>query len=192
MFQTRTDDEIVTQTNTGGRATFQNAGATRRTGVELGWSARFFEHLRAQVAATALDATYRDGFRTCAATPCTTPTQLIPAGNRIPGIARGALFAALNWAPPTGWRAGLEARYLTGVFVNDINNDVAPRYTTLAANLGHVVVAGPWELGGFVRGDNLLGRKYAGSVIVNDGNGRYFEPAPGRTWLAGASATLKF
>ena len=43
-----------------------------------------------------------------------------------------------------------------------------------------------------MRGDNLLDRKYAGSVIVNDGNGRYFEPAPGRTWLAGASATLKF
>ncbi len=192
VFQTRTDDEIVTQTNAGGRATFQNAGATRRTGVELGWSARFFEHLRAQVAATALDATYRDGFLTCASTPCTTPTQLIPAGNRIPGIARGALFAALAWAPPSGWRAGLEARYLTGVFVNDINNDVAPRYATLAANLGYVVNAGPWELGGFVRGDNLLDRKYAGSVIVNDGNGRYFEPAPGRTWLAGASATLKF
>ena len=31
-----------------------------------------------------------------------------------------------------------------------------------------------------------------GSVIVNDGNGRFFEPAPGRTWLASASATYRF
>jgi len=29
-------------------------------------------------------------------------------------------------------------------------------------------------------------------VIVNEGNGRYFEPAPGRTWLAGVSGTLRF
>ena len=116
----------------------------------------------------------------------------IPAGNRIPGIARGSLFAALNWAPPTGLRGGVEARYVTGVFVNDLNSDAAPRYAVAAANVGYVVNAGPWELGGFVRGDNLFARQYAGSVIVNDANGRYFEPAPGRTWLASASATLKF
>jgi iron complex outermembrane receptor protein len=29
-------------------------------------------------------------------------------------------------------------------------------------------------------------------VIVNEANGRYFEPAPGRNWLFGASATLPF
>lgn len=192
VFQTRTADEIVTQTNLGGRATFQNAGATRRSGVELAWSDTYFGALRAQLAATALDATYRDGFGTCTATPCATPNQLIPAGNRIPGIAKGVLYAALNWAPASGLRGGLEARYLTGVYVNDANSDAAPAYTVVAANLGYVLNAGPWELGGFVRVDNLFGRAYAGSVIVNEGNRRFFEPAPGRTWLAGASATLRF
>ena len=44
----------------------------------------------------------------------------------------------------------------------------------------------------FLRVDNLLARNYAGPVIVNEGNGRFFEPAPGRTWLVGASATLAF
>ena len=33
LFQTRTRNEIVTQTSLGGRATFQNAGATRRQGL---------------------------------------------------------------------------------------------------------------------------------------------------------------
>ena len=37
----------------------------------------------------------------------------------------------------------------------------------------------------FVRVDNLFDQRYSGSVIVNEGNGRYFEPAPGRTWLLG-------
>ena len=192
VFQTGTDKEIVTQTNSGGRATFQNAGRTRRTGVELGWSATFAESLRAQLAATLLNATYRDGFLTCAATPCAAANVPIPAGNRIPGIARGTLFAALNWAPPSGWRGGVEARYVTGVLVNDLNSDAAPRYTVAAANVGYMFNAGAWELGGFVRADNLFDRRYAGSVIVNEGNSRFFEPAPGRTWLASASATLRF
>ena len=191
-FRTDTDNEIVTQTNVGGRSTFQNAGATRRTGLELGWSASYFEHLRAQLAATLLNATYRDTFLTCTATPCAAANVPIPAGNRIPGIARGSLFAALNWAPPTGLRGGIEARYLSGVSVNDANSDAAARYAIASANVGYVLNLGSWELGGFVRGDNLFGRRYAGSVIVNEGNSRFFEPAPGRTWLASASATLRF
>ena len=62
----------------------------------------------------------------------------------------------------------------------------------LRRHLGYVLNAGPWELGGFARVDNPFARKYAGSVIVNEGNSRFFEPAPGRTWLASVSATLKF
>ena len=191
-FRTDTENEIVTQTNVGGRSTFQNAGATRRTGLELGWSASYLEHLRAQLAATLLNATYQDGFLTCTATPCAAANVPIAAGNRIPGIARGSLFVALNWAPPTGLRGGIEARYLTSVFVNDSNSDAAPRYAIASANVGYVLNMGSWELGGFVRGDNLFGRRYAGSVIVNEGNSRFFEPAPGRTWLASASATIRF
>jgi iron complex outermembrane receptor protein len=191
-FRTDTDHEIVTQTNVGGRSTYQNAGATRRTGLELGWSASYFEHLRAQLAATLLNATYRDAFVTCSASPCAAANVPVAAGNRIPGIARGALFAALNWAPPTGLRGGLEARYLTGVPVNDANSDAAPRYAVAAASVGYVMALGAWELGGFVRGDNLFDRRYAGSVIVNEGNSRFFEPAPGRTWWASLSASVRF
>ena len=43
--------------------------------------------------------------------------------------------------------------------------------------------AGGWKMLGTLRLDNLFDKKYAGSVIVNEGNGRYFEPAAGRTWL---------
>ena len=192
VFQTGTNQEIVTQTNSGGRATFQNAGATRRVGLELGWSARFADHLRAQLAFTALQATYRDGFSTCKATPCAAPDLAIPAGNRIPGVARSALVAGLNWAPPSGWRGGIEARALSKVYVNDANTDAAGGHAVAAANVGYLLNAGPWELNGFVRVDNLFARTYAGSVIVNEGNSRFFEPAPGRTWLASASATLRF
>ena len=139
-----------------------------------------------------LNATYEDAFLTCTATPCAVANVLIPAGNRIPGIARGSLFAALKWAPPTGWRAGLEARYLSSVMVNDANADAAPSYAVAAANVGYLLTVGAWDFNGFVRADNLFDRHYAGSVIVNEGNRRFFEPAPGRSWLASANVSLKF
>jgi iron complex outermembrane receptor protein len=176
-FEIRTDNEIVTLSNTGGRATFQNAGATRRSGLELAWSQRWLGNLQAQAAATWLDARYGDGFNT---------------GNRLPGIARASAFASLGWLPASGWRANLEARALSHVLVNDANSDAAPVYAVVNASIGYTLRAGSWELGTFVRGDNLFDRRYAGSVIVNEGNQRYFEPAPGRTWLVGASAGYTF
>ena len=116
----------------------------------------------------------------------------IPAGNRIPGVARSALYGALAWAPPQGWRGGVEGRALSRVYVNDSNSDAAPRYAIASANLGYLARVGAWDLSGYARVDNLFARKYAGSVIVNEGNSRFFEPAPGRTWIAGINATVAF
>lgn len=192
LFETRTAHEIVTQTNLGGRATFQNAGATRRRGLEASGQWQLASTLQAQVAATWLDAVYRDAFLTCTATPCAAANQPVAAGNRIPGIARTSLFGGLTWAPAGGWRFGVEGRALGRVWVNDLNSDAAPGYATLAAHAGYQLTVGAWELGALLRVDNLADRRYAGSVIVNDGNNRFFEPAPGRTWLASASAAFRF
>jgi iron complex outermembrane receptor protein len=192
VFQTRTMNEIVTQTNTSGRATYQNAGATQRKGLELGWSQRLPGDLRLQAAYTLLDAHYRDAFSTCTATPCAVANLTVPAGSRIPGIARTSGYATLNWAPASGWRGGLEARTLSKVAVNDVNSDTAAGYAVAAANLGYGLQAGPLALNAFLRVDNLFNRRYAGSVIVNEGNGRYFEPAPGRSALASVSVSAGF
>ena len=192
LFETRTEHEIVTQTNVGGRATYQNAGATRRRGLEAAGSWQVTPALQAQAAATWLDARYRDGFLTCTATPCAAANQQVNADNRIPGIARTAVYGSLTWQPAGGGPLGAEARSLSKVWVNDLNNDAAPGYATLAAFAGYQLSLGPWDLGALLRVDNLADRRYAGSVIVNDGNSRFFEPAPGRTWLASANASYRF
>ena len=63
LFETRTDDEIVTATNVGGRATFQNAGAHAARRLRAGVAARDArDHWRTQLAYTWLDARYRDAF----------------------------------------------------------------------------------------------------------------------------------
>ncbi len=187
LFQARTDHEIVTQTNVGGRSTFQNAGSTRRRGVELVWSAALNDQWRAQLSYTLLDAVYSDSFANCAATPCVSPNQIIPAGNRIPGIARDAVFATVSWAPGQRWRLRGEGSYLGRVFVNDLNSDAAGSFATAALSASYAMDRGKWNLSAFARVDNLFDRRYAGSVIVNEGNARYFEPAAGRSVLVGFS-----
>ena len=39
--------------------------------------------------------------------------------------------------------------------------------------------------GGFARLDNLFDRRHIGSVIVNEGNGRFYEPGLGRQLTVG-------
>ena len=192
VFQTNTSDEIVTQTNAGGRSTFQNAGKTRRRGLEVSATAELAADLRLQAAYTLLDARYTDAFQTCAAVPCLTPTLTISAQNHIPGIAANSFYATLAWTPPLGWRGGVEARALSKVWVNDANSDTAAGFATYGAYLGYLARIGGIELNGFGRIDNLFDRRYAGSVIVGEGNGRFFEPAPGRNWTIGGSIAVRF
>ena len=181
VFRVSTRDEIVSAGSTGGRATFRNAGRTRRDGVELGWSAGFAGHGRAQLAYTWLDARYRDD-----------AGGAIRAGHRIPGIARQSAYAALGWAPPQGWQAGIEGRYLSRLYADDANDAAAPGYVVAALSAGYVKRLGEWELSAYARVDNLFDRRYAGSVIVNESNGRYYEPAPGRSVGMGVGVTYRY
>lgn len=190
VFQAATQDEIVART-TGGRSTFQNAGATRRRGLELTTSISPARHWLAQLSYTLLDVRYRDAFA-CPVNANVCPTGLVPAGNRIAGTARSALAFDLGWRPPTGWRAGVDARYLGSVAVNDFNSDAAASFVTLGGHVGYVAEVNRWSLAATARIDNLTDRKYAGSVIVNEGNGRYFEPAAGRNHVLSVSASYRF
>ena len=189
LFETRTQDEIVTATNIGGRASFQNAGRTRRQGAELGWQHETANHWRTQLAWTWLDARYQDAF--CSPAPCT-GASYVASGNRIPGIARQSLFASFGYVPPQGLRAGVELRALGRIQANDRNTASAPGYAVAALYAGYVQRWERWEFNAFARVENIADRRYAGSVIVNEGNARYFEPAPGRNWTVGLGGAYRF
>jgi iron complex outermembrane receptor protein len=199
VFDIRTDDEIVVQNNTGGRSTFQNAGRTKRQGLEL--SAEYgLGPVTLTTAYTYLRARYQDSFRTCTVTQCpgVNPQVLVPAGNSMPGIPGQQLFAQIAWAPNLAgsWAAGsvftLEARHTGRVFVNDLNSDAAAGHTLFSLGARFEQTTGAWTWREFVRIDNLTDKKHAGSVIVNDGNSRFFEPGAGRSVFAGVELSRRF
>jgi iron complex outermembrane receptor protein len=194
VYTIRTRDEIVTASNSGGRATFQNVDGTRRNGLELSLDSDLGNNLGLALAYTALKATYSEAFRSCRATGCTPATSvLIGAGNRMPGIPATTLYGELSWKhPASGFSAALEVRSASKVFVDDQNSDAAAAYTLGNLRAGFEQKSAGWRFKEFLRVDNIGNKQYAGSVIVNDGNARFFESAPGRNYLLGLSASYGF
>ncbi|WP_215901622.1 TonB-dependent receptor family protein [Acinetobacter lactucae] len=186
VFQTKTNDDIVSAGNSNGRSTFRNADKTLREGVEFAWNKKLWRDLTAIASYTYLDATFD------ADIPALGSIAQIPSGNAIPGIAKNQAYASLAWQPSHGLYGGVDVQYMDKVYVNDTNSDAAPSYSVTSANVGYAWVMGDWKVNSFARVDNLFDKNYAGSVIVNDGNGRYFEPADGRNWSAGLRVIKQF
>jgi iron complex outermembrane receptor protein len=185
LFRADTRNELAVATSSGGRTTYQNIGEARRDGAEAALAWRIADDWKLQLAWTWLDARFRSAFLTCAGTPCTTPDTAVAAGARIPGIPRSDLHAGVRWGGERGWHAGASGDYVGAVVVNDRGSDRAPAYVVAAADLGYAFELDAGRLDAFARIDNAIDRRYAGSIIVNDANGRYFEPGAGRAFMVG-------
>ncbi len=187
LFQIRTEDELVVDSSGGGRTSYRNAGQTLRRGIELAVDSRWAGNLSSRIAYTGLDATYDAAFTTSTG-------ATIDAGKRLPGIAAHTLFAELAWKhPASGFHAAVEGIARSKVEVEDSNTErAAPAYAIANLRFGVDRQYGSLKLRGFLRFDNVFDRQYVGSVVVGDGNKRYYEAAPGATWLAGVSARYSF
>jgi iron complex outermembrane receptor protein len=187
VFASRTRDELVVASNIGGRSTYANAATSDRRGWELSASGPLSTRWRYALAYTRLDARYRGGFSTCRAPPCTVPEPVVADGNRIPATMPQSLWAQLRWGPRQDLDLFVQGHAYGRVYADDANTAHAAGYATLDAGVERRWHVGPLTLEGFARIDNLLDRHAIGSVIVNEGNGRYFEPAPGRGVVVGVS-----
>lgn len=181
VFQARTDDELVVDASSGGRTSYKNASKTRREGFELSVDTEWQHGLSSRMAVTALRAVYDTAFGSVA------------QGNKLPGVPSRSLYGELAWKGTSGFSAAVEALANSKVYVEDTNAQTpAPGYAVANLRFGAEQRVGVWRLKQFVRVNNLFDRSYVGSVIVGDAGQRYYEGAPGRNWLLGASAQVSF
>lgn len=187
LFRIDTDDEIVVSSSSGGRSTYTNAGRTRRTGIEVAYTGALSRDWSTHVALSTLDAKFVDSFTSGGST-------VVPAGNRLPGTAEQTVYAELAWHPVAirGLSSAVELVHRGRIAVDDINSDYAEAATTVNLRASLEQRVGTWRVREYARVNNVGAVRYAGSVIVNDGNGRFFEPAPGRTWMLGVVANYAF
>ena len=187
LFGIETRDEIVVDVNQGGRTTFKNAGKTERVGFELAAQTAMPGPFGAQFAYTHLDATFKEGF----SSTVLGNTVTVPAGNSLPGVPKNQAYGQISYRQPRFY-IYLEALYRSKVPVNDANSEFADAYTVFNL-VGALVQQGAgWRISEYVRMDNVTDRNYVGSVIVNEGNGRFYEPSPRRNMSAGIQASLQF
>src|SRR3569833_919056 len=111
IFHALTHDEIVVDSNIGGRSTFQNSNRTRRQGAEFSLDYRLAPQWRAQLAYTYIEANYIDAYLTCVAAPCARPTSLVPAWNRLPKIPKNNAKAKERWGEDLGLHAAVNVQY---------------------------------------------------------------------------------
>ncbi|MGV2947430.1 TonB-dependent receptor domain-containing protein [Acinetobacter sp. AGC35] len=195
IFQTQTENDIVSAENDNGRSTFRNADKTLREGVELSWNKNLWRDLTAQASYSYIDATFDADIPEILNQNGSIAVSRVESGNYIPGIAKNQAFLSLGWKPENGLSAGLDVRYSDRIYVNDTNTEYAPSYTVAGANVGYHWKMQDWAVNTFARVDNLFDKDYSGSVIVNESSrpeGRYYEPAEGRNWSAGLSVTKEF
>ncbi len=177
LFDARSKNEIAPSTVENGRTIFQNVDGVQRQGAEVSVKSAWGK-ISTRVAYTLLNARFNQSF-------VNGQGATIRAGNKLPGVPKHSLFADVEYRPSDALSLGLESRLESKAFVDDLNSDAAPGYAVFHARVGYSLRTGPTKMYLFGRVDNLLDKKYAGSLIINDGNGRFFEPAAGRRLFVG-------
>ncbi len=181
LFEVDTRDEIAVKDNSGGRSTFQNVGRTHRYGLEMAQQWRVQRDWQLNAAATWTVARYRDAFGS------------VKAGNTLPGVPQRVLQAEAVWQPAgQPWHAALSWRHTGRIWANDANDTAAPAHKLWAVRAVWRTLVSDWHLDALARVDNLLDARTVGSVIVNEGQRRYFEPAPGRSATLGLTLSHSF
>jgi len=184
LFRSDTHNELVVARNSGGRSSYRNVDRSRREGAEASLLLPFARDWRLEADYTLLDAKFTSGYMVCSGTPCTTPNVTVAPDSRIPGAPHQQGRLRMSWTPGA-WNAALELTGSSSIAVNDGATVTAPGYGLWNVDAGY-----NWHLTGsdlrvFVRVENLLDKDYVGSVIVNEGNGRYFETGLARSSMLG-------
>lgn len=189
LFDISTENEIVVKELSGATASYQNAGKTKRRGVEISAEALLPNNFSVYGAYTMLDASFSTGYDSISGGN----TVQVASGNVIPGTYRTQIYAEAAWKyQPINFQTALEVRHNSKVYVNDINTDAAPSSTIISMKASLQQLVNNWRITEYARVDNLFDKDYIGSIRVNDTNTRFFEPAPGRNWIAGVKATYAF
>lgn len=161
-FHAETRDEINVLSNSGGRTVYTNAASTRRNGMEASVQLPLSHAWQLDFVATRL------------------LTRVQPVAQPLPGVPATYGGAELRWVG-SALEASLGVQARSRLRADDAGTAAAAGNALWGASLGGALPALPdwrWRL----RVDNLLDRATAASVIVNETNRRYFEPAAPRSW----------
>jgi iron complex outermembrane receptor protein len=202
VFYIQTEDELAVLQNFNGRTVDQNIGETNRRGLELAVDATGSGGFSGRLAYTYIRAVVGQAYATCIAAPCNplaNPGGPLPAnyktvaaGDQLPAVPMNSLYAGVTWSyTPLAFSATLEAQGRAKIYADDRNSAAAAGFWVANLRAGFEQETRHWRFSEYTLLDNLANRAYVGSVIVDETNSRFFEPAPGRTAYIMFNAALR-
>ncbi|RRJ23036.1 TonB-dependent receptor [Rheinheimera mesophila] len=174
LFLVESENELVVDQSSGGRTSYRNASETKRTGVELSalwFASASWQH---QWTLTQLNARF---------------TQGDLDGKLLPGVAKQQAQWQISWMPlqSSDWMLQFDTLYRGKIATSDQNLLFAPSATVYHLKLVAQSQFSAMQLRYYLGVDNLTDKNYIGAVVVNQANGRAFEPALPRSVSLGFS-----
>lgn len=191
LFDANTTNDIVVAASRLGKTSYTNAPLTSRQGAEVSAQWQLPMHFQLSLGYTDLVAKVQQSYYT----QTSSASQIqVNAGNRIPGVPNKGAFSELLWkGADKKIELALEARAQGSIAVNDVNDaSLAKGYAVVNVRALIRQQSGKWQFSEFLRVNNLLGRQYMGSIIVNQASAQYYESAPGRNFIMGLKVSHPF
>ncbi|HEX4634212.1 MAG TPA: TonB-dependent receptor [Gemmatimonadales bacterium] len=183
VFQTDVHDELIPfqEPSSPQRMFYRNAGSARHRGVELGADASPVSGLRLSLTYTYSHFRYMDYRYAVGA------TTYVLDGRPLAGVPEHWLRALVGvhpWGLSGAWLE-VETVHASSQLLNDALSTRAGGWWRSDARVGWGGSVGGVRLEPFLAVQNLFNHHYVGSVTVNAAAGRYYEPAPGRSFYLG-------
>jgi len=180
LFSVRVRDELVPY-DEGGRTFYQNAGDTKRDGVELALGWQLADQWRLDSALTLARYEF-DEF--------STPSERFD-GNRIPGLPEQTWVSQLTWESLDERFATLETEYVGDLVADNANQTAVDSYWLVNLRVGDGwQLSQQTRLSAYVGLRNLLDEEHYSNVRLNGTFGRFYEPAPGRSVYGGVELSF--
>jgi len=110
--------------------------------------------------------------------------------NDLPGAPRHFIRGELRYDHLSGFWIAPNVEWVpTGYFVDSANTVRTPSYALGNVRVGYDYK--PWKLSVYFEARNVANQSYVSSVVVDDANGRSFEPGDGRAFYGGVSWRFK-
>ena len=180
LFRVETRDEIVIVDSQDGLNIFDNAGRTRRDGLELGAEYRLGPSFSLSAAYTWSRFRFTE-FQ---------DANAVFDGNRLPGLPEHALFAEAAWRAESGWFFIADTLLVSEVYADNTNAERVAGYGLINARAGRSFSVGNWSWEAFAALNNLTDREYFSNIRVNANNAAFFEAAPERNVFFGLRVGL--
>jgi iron complex outermembrane receptor protein len=181
-YRQRTNDLIVSQSFLrppplpGQFSAVVNAGKVDQSGLELGATVRLLTGLQVTGSYTYSDFTYRDYVS----------SGQDFSGRTVPGVPAHNVFAEMSYRTARGLTTAFDIQRVGRFFLNDPNTASNDPYVVASLRVGYDLrLRRGFELSPWVGLMNLRDEVYVSQTQPNAAAGRYFNPLPGLTFLAG-------